>query len=270
MRDGDRLEPPGHDPRPGRPLRRLASVLASGLTLGLAPGLASGAGPSIRERTVDGVRYRPIGGGQVEVVFPSGEVARIRPGEERAYHDLEADPRLDAARALAGLIKPGDRVLSLGTGTGAAAGLLAEAVGHTGAVVSLEHDGESVRFARRRYPSGHCAHEIGGWRHLAGELDGAFEAAIVCEPARAEGERIASPDMLDEVARLLPEDADWTRGIAVAAALGPARAESIAGLLARRVPRLGPGRPQTLGGGWGCVVLIPTGASPGEPTEPPS
>jgi len=243
--DRRRLDPPGVAGGGTGRLRRLAAALAIGLS------------PFPRGRTIGRVRYRPIGGGQFEVMFPSGEITRVRPGPERVYHDLDPDPRHDAAGGLAELVLPGDRVLILGSGTGESAGVLAEAVGSTGAIVALEHDGESVRFARRRYPHGHCAHEIGGWRSLGGELDGAFDAAMICEPHRAEGDRIASPEMTGEIARVLTGQTETPRGVAIAAALGPARAESIAGLLARRLSGLEATRPRTLRDGWGSVLLAP-------------
>ena len=250
----DRTEPGAHGP-----LRRIAGTLAHKLARGLAP--------TPRVRTIDGVRYRHIGGGQIEAAFPSGEIARVRPGPERTYHDLEPDPRADAASALAELVRPGDRVLILGSGTGAAADTLARAVGDTGAAVALEHDGESVRYARRRYPHRHCAHEIGGWADLAGELDGAFDAALICEPQRAEGDRIASPEMLGELARVLRGGDAHAGGVAIAAAMGPPRAESIAGLLTRRVDALEAERARALRGGWGLALLTPRGGRDGPQAE---
>lgn len=113
------------------------------------------------------------------VRFPDGSGMRIRCQHTRVYADLMPDPRLPAYESLVRVIKPGVRVLELGAGTGAGAAMLAWAVGPSGGVVSLERDGESVRFARRRYPFPHLAAERGGVESLRGELDGSFDA-IVC------------------------------------------------------------------------------------------
>ncbi|MCL4220450.1 MAG: methyltransferase domain-containing protein [Phycisphaerales bacterium] len=113
------------------------------------------------------------------VRFPDNSGMRIRCQHTRIYADLMPDPRLPAYEALDRIIKPGMRVLELAAGTGAGAALLARTVGPSGGVVALERDGESVRFARRRYPAPHLAIERGGIESLRGELDGSFDA-IVC------------------------------------------------------------------------------------------
>lgn len=113
------------------------------------------------------------------VRFRDGAGMRIRCQHTRVYADLMPDPRLPAYEGLGRVIKPGMRVLELGAGTGAGSAMLAWGVGPSGGVVALERDGESVRFARRRYPILHLAAERGGVESLRGELDGSFDA-IVC------------------------------------------------------------------------------------------
>ncbi|RMH13345.1 MAG: methyltransferase domain-containing protein [Planctomycetota bacterium] len=148
--------------------------------------------------TVDGVRYTerepttlaralgPQGTGMKEyfVRFPDGSAMRIRCEPSRVYADLMEDPRLRAYEPALERVRPGMRVLEIGAGTGAGSDRLAWAVGPSGAVVALEDDAESVRFARRRYPTPHLAVERGGSESLHGELDGSFDAAVVrCSPA---------------------------------------------------------------------------------------
>lgn len=116
------------------------------------------------------------------VRFPDGSTMRIRAQASRAYADLMPDPHLRAYEPVVRLIKPGMRVLEVGAGCGAGSSQLAWAVGPSGGVVSLERDGELVRFARRRYPMPHLAFERGGAESLRGELDGAFDAALVRAP----------------------------------------------------------------------------------------
>lgn len=121
----------------------------------------------------------PSGSKDYLVRFPDGSGMRIRCQHTRVYADLMPDPRLPAYEALQRIIKPGMRVLEMRAGTGAGSALLAWTVGPSGGVVALERDGESVRFARRRFSVPHLATERGGVESLRGELDGAFDA-IVC------------------------------------------------------------------------------------------
>ncbi len=157
------------------------------------------------------------------VRFPDGAGMRIRCQHARVYADLMPDPRLPAYEALARVIRPGMRVLELGAGTGAGSAALARAVGPSGGVVSLERDGESVRFARRRYPVPHLAAERGGVESLRGELDGAFDTIVspisqLDRPTLAELCRCLAgggclaiwgtrPDTVDD---LLSDLRDWT------------------------------------------------------------
>ena len=191
----------GSDASPAGPIRRFTGALF-GIT---------------RTITVDGVRYRernrvtldralgPRGkGGKVyEVRFPTGRPMTINATETRRYADLMTVPSLAAISRARRFVRPGERALVLGSGTGAIAELVARWTGPHGGVVALEHDHESVRFARRRYAPPSTSLERGGTELLAGEMAGAFEVIIAdqsylfaCEqPARAWEEiwRVLSP-----------------------------------------------------------------------------
>ena len=168
------------------------------------------------EVVTDGVRYRPRArrSGDVrvyEVSFPAHDVEdthrmRIRCTPVRIYHDLTPGAaRLDVYSRLCERVRPGDRVLELGGGTGAGAAWLAERVGPYGAVVSLETDTESVRFARRRYTNIPVSFEQGWAESLAGEVDGAFDAVIVIDPRADHGVRPApaASQLIDTLWRLV-------------------------------------------------------------------
>lgn len=137
-----------------------------------------------RPVVVQGVIYRPRpprAGAMLEydVRFASGERMRIRPGPTRHYPDLAGE---GVARDVLGLehrVRPGSRVLVLSAGAGQEAAYLARLVGPSGSVVALEADGELVRYARRRYPAENVSRELGGLEGLEGELDGAFDGALV-------------------------------------------------------------------------------------------
>ena len=146
-----------------------------------------------RTITVDGVKYRersrvslerslgPRGKGSkaYEVRFPAGRAMTINATETRRYADLMTVPTLSALTSVRRHIRPGERVLVLGAGTGAIPDLVARWTGPNGGVVALEHDHESVRFARRRYAPPSTSLERGGPELLAGELSGAFDSVIV-------------------------------------------------------------------------------------------
>ncbi|MBX3322786.1 MAG: methyltransferase domain-containing protein [Phycisphaeraceae bacterium] len=143
---------------------------------------------------VQGVRYHerdqtpirralaPRGPGHKEysVRFADNARMRIRCTADRIYSDLMHDPRLEVYELAVSRVRPGQRVLEINCGTGAGSQRLARAVGTSGAVVAIDRDRESIRFARRRYAAPNLAFEIGTSESLHGELDGAFDACFVC------------------------------------------------------------------------------------------
>jgi SAM-dependent methyltransferase len=145
-----------------------------------------------RSIVIDGVRYRerttePLhralaergtGYKDFDVLFPGSAPLRIRCTPDRQYADI-AGPHLLAPYRLADpIVRPGSRVLDARASTGYGAAHLAERVGHSGAVVALDPDHESIRYARRRYDPGNISFEIGGIDSIGGELDGAFDAVV--------------------------------------------------------------------------------------------
>lgn len=182
-------------------------------------GLAS-LGPG-RVVTVEGVHYRErrpggwrpgLGSGEpgvreYEVRFPGGDARRralrIRATPTRIYDDLTPDPRAELVRKLNGVVRPGDRVLELGCGTGAGSRHLAYLVGPSGGVVALDRDGESIRFARQRYPSATIGFELGWVETLSGELDDAFDAMVALDPFRDDDNAPERLRTLDEIVRVL-------------------------------------------------------------------
>lgn len=142
--------------------------------------------------TIDGVRYRersrhskPAGASRepgeraYEVRFGDGQTMRIRSTTRRVFDDLIGGQLATLYERAAGELRPGSRVLDLACGTGAGAATLAGLVGPSGSVVALDHDTESIRFARRRYREPNIAFEIGGVETLDGEPDGSFDAVFV-------------------------------------------------------------------------------------------
>ncbi len=173
-------------------------------------------------RIVEGVRYRERKSNSVkgllpnattdareyEVRFPDRGNAgqrpmRIRVTRARIYDDLSPDPRVELVRALDSLVRPGDRVLMLGSGTGAGARRLAYLVGPSGGVVALDRDGESVRFARQRYNDPQTGFELGWTETLSGELDGAFDAAVAVDPLRDATNQIERARAIAEILRVI-------------------------------------------------------------------
>ena len=165
-----------------------------------------------RRVVVDGVVYRersslplrraltPTGGGvkEYDVRFPAADGRtrarmRIRVTPTRLYADLGFSRRLGLYRScLDGRVRPGDRVLELGCGTGAGSAFIAEQVGPSGGVVALERDGESIRYARQRYLAANLGFELGGADSLSGELDGAFDVVVAVDPLSIEPEAAAA------------------------------------------------------------------------------
>jgi SAM-dependent methyltransferase len=170
---------------------------------------------------VEGVRYRerrpaPIrsalsgsepGVREYEVRFPGNDARRrpmrIRATPTRVFDDLTPDPRVALVHALDAIVRPGDRLLELGCGTGAASNHLSYLVGPSGGVVSLDRDGESIRFARQRYPSDRLGFELGWTETLTGELDGSFDAVIAVDPFRDTANAPERDRAIAEITRVL-------------------------------------------------------------------
>ncbi len=169
------------------------------------PGRARGAGRLTRRVlglrqsfTVGGVRYREVtteplrsalsrkgsGAKEYDATFGDGATMRIRCTAERVYPDVGAPPTgwfRWAARACerAGpLVRPGSRVLVIPGGTGAIGAWLGGRAGPSGAVVALDPDAESIRYAQKRYGAPNVAFECAGISALAGETDGSFGAVL--------------------------------------------------------------------------------------------
>lgn len=150
-----------------------------------------------RSFTVDGVRYREIttdplrhalsrrgpGFKDFDVRFRNGERMRVRCTRERSFADLSPPPTLPVLLRIERLLRPGMRALVTPGGSGFSAAMVAGRVSPSGAVVSLDADGESTMYARQRYPIQNVSFECGGVPDLRGETDGAFEAVVVVESA---------------------------------------------------------------------------------------
>ncbi len=138
----------------------------------------SATGSGVKEYDV----YFPHGGGAMQSrQYPMRESLRIRYTHKRIFSDLGHDPRLGFIELIQNHIRPGDRVLEIGCGTGGGSAKLAGLVGPSGAVVAMNRDGESIRFARQRYRHNHLAFEIGWLETLEGELDGGFDAVVAVD-----------------------------------------------------------------------------------------
>ncbi len=137
---------------------------------------AGGSGVKVYE-----VRFPALGSSMASRQYPMRESMEIRYTRTRMFGDLGHEPRVGFLEQVKDHIKPGDRVLELGCGTGSASGLLAGLVGPSGAVVAMNRDGESIRYARQRHRHNHLAFELGWLETLEGELDGAFDAVIVVD-----------------------------------------------------------------------------------------
>lgn len=169
---------------------------------------------------VDGVRYHERstislrralsdsgpGVKEYRVRFSSGasrETMRIRVTRSRIYGDLLVDPRTKVYEQIVGAIRPGSRVLELGCGTGSGTMMLSQAVGPSGGVVAINRDGESVRFARKRYELKNTGFELGWIETLAGEVDGAFDAVCAVDPLRSAPDDPARSQAMAELWRVL-------------------------------------------------------------------
>ena len=154
-----------------------------------------------RRIVVDGVRYtersaeplrralsrRGSGRKDYDAVFPGGTSMRIRATPGREYADLVGSRLRPVYTLVERLTRPGMRELDAGAGTGNGAASMVERVGPSGAVVALDRDRESVRYAQARYRAPNVAFECGWLDALAGETDGAFDG-VVCADAIHSGD----------------------------------------------------------------------------------
>jgi SAM-dependent methyltransferase len=145
-----------------------------------------------RTFVVDGVRYRerstePLhralsergpGSKDYDVLFADSAPLRIRCTTQRLYADITGPTLLAPYRLADPIVRPGMRVLDIRCSTGSGAQHLADRVGPSGAVVALDSDHESIRYARRRYRPGNISFEIGGIDSIEGELDASFDAIL--------------------------------------------------------------------------------------------
>ena len=147
---------------------------------------------------VDGVRYRerntePLhralsergqGYKDYDALFADSAPVRIRCTPRRQYADIIGPHLLEPYRLADPIVRPGMRVLDARCSTGFGAAALAARVGPSGAVVALDPDHESIRYARRRYAESNIAWEIGGIGALDGELDGSFDVVVAVNSIR--------------------------------------------------------------------------------------
>lgn len=176
MRRGDRRIsiPPGL----GTIVRRWAAGLASRRPVHTPTPVASYA-PVSAGSLLDALSPSGPGRKAYRVVFQDGTSLRINATRTRVYADLHPPTDLDAFRAASAHVRPGDRVLLAGGGTGWRGELLAHAVGPAGGVVSIDADRESVEYARKRYEGLCVSFELvtrGG--PLPADPDAGFDAAI--------------------------------------------------------------------------------------------
>lgn len=161
-----------------------------------------------RVRGIPGINATPQPGvREFDVRFPGGDrrtrPMRIRSTPTRIYDDITPDPRAELVRSLDELIRPGDRVLELGCGTGVGAKHLAYLTGPSGGVVSLDRDGEAIRFARQRYAAAQLGFELGWIETLAGELDDAFDTVVLVDPLRDGSTQAEHDQTIGEIIRVI-------------------------------------------------------------------
>jgi len=147
--------------------------------------------------TVQGVRYEELDavplrralsrglGKRYRVRFPDRAKMVLEVSGARPIADLLGAGDLGEFTLVDPLMRPGDRVLLLHAGTGHGVAWLSERLGPTGALVALEPDAASVRYARHRYHPANTALEVCDLHSptmapaaLIGELDGAFDAIV--------------------------------------------------------------------------------------------
>ena len=151
------------------------------------------------------VRFPVMGDAMASAQYPMREEMRIRYTRRRMFGDLGHEPRVGFVEQVSELIKPGARVLELGCGTGSGSAILAGLVGPSGAVVSMNRDGESIRFARQRHRCDHLAFELGWLETLEGELDGGFDVVLAVDLFRDAGDAPSKSRAIGGVWRLVNE-----------------------------------------------------------------
>jgi len=151
------------------------------------------------------VRFPVLGGSMPSAQYPLRESMEIRYTPTRVFADLGHDARLGFLEQVSRYIKPGDRVLELGCGTGPASAQLAQLVGPSGGVVAMTRDGPSIRFARQRYRQDHLAFELGWLETIAGELDAGFDGIVAVDLFRDAPDDPSKSRAIAELWRLISE-----------------------------------------------------------------
>ncbi len=118
------------------------------------------------------------GSKEYRVTFRDGSKLLIHCSLRRPYADIMGPLLLPLYQRIQGLIRPGARVLVLPCATGYLAAWVAGRVGPSGAVVAIDPDDESVRYAQKRYAAPNAAFEIGDTTALGGEIDNSFDAVL--------------------------------------------------------------------------------------------
>jgi len=174
-----------HPARPARITRLWRKILASLRVRRGFHAQATEAGeqpPYYREtstaRLAHALSRRGPGFKQYRVTFPDGSKMLLHHTNSRVYADIAPSTLRAACEPAIHRLKPGQRALIIPGGTGDIANAASTRVGPSGAVVSLDHDDESIRYAARRYRRNNIAFEVGRADSLAGEVDGAFDAVI--------------------------------------------------------------------------------------------
>ncbi len=159
---------------------------------------------------------RGSGAKEYRVRFADGRRMIIAATRTRRYADLVGPIGLELYQALASVrippaaddlgapprdaLRPGMRIVALHTGTGYVGAWLSAVVGPSGAVVALDPDGESIRYARNRYRLDNVSFETGSTDNLGGETADAFDAALAIDAIPSAE---AATPMLRELWRVL-------------------------------------------------------------------
>ncbi|MBL4810642.1 MAG: methyltransferase domain-containing protein [Phycisphaerales bacterium] len=128
---------------------------------------------------------------------------RIRYTATRPFGDVGHDPRTVMYSQILDVIGPGLRVMEIGCGTGSGSAILAQAVGPSGGLVSVDRDGQAIRFARQRHRSDHCGFENGWIETLHGETDGGFDAVVIVDSSWGTENTPDRAAMIAEITRVV-------------------------------------------------------------------